>query len=304
MTPPPIRYPLPTLVVLVALGLLAWRGRDWVASVSEPVWAGIDRLRSGPPFPESTEPMRREGAIARKVLVLREGVSVTDVPGGAVVESIRRRIFADVYDVWPLGGTPTHYRIGNRQPIGWVEADAVLPWDTRLVVRPVGSEIRLRTDPADERGSSLSLDGTPLPIVEWGSDAVRVAVWDRAEPWGAVDRWGWVRLGELPPDAIGVLLTRSELLELLRIAIEPERAGAPPPRVLAMLGMVDSGASLTAEQAEGFRRTLPDSMVRIRGLADGGSVEQLGRINDFWSPDVMWSGIAYQAIPLSSIPGE
>jgi hypothetical protein len=303
MTPPPIRYPLPTIVLLVVLGVLVWRGYDWFATVSGPAWAAIDRIRSGPPFPASTEPMRGAGPIVRKVLLLRGGVSATDAPGGEPVETIRRRMFADVYDVWPLRGDPTHYRIGNRRPIGWVEADAVLPWDTRVVLRPTGTSLRLRADPGDEQGERIALDSIPLPVVDWTSDAVRVAVWDASEPWVRVDRRGWVRMEEVPPEAFGVLLTRYELLELLRLAIEPAPGGSPSGRTSAILGTLGSEVGLSDEQTEEVRRNFPEAILEVRTSGGNASVEQLGRLNDLWNPDVTWSGISYQAIPLWAIPG-
>src|SRR5690606_33872079 len=125
MTPPPTRYPLPTLALIALLGVLAWSGRAWIAAIGAPVRAGIDRVASGPPVPSSSAPQRLAGPIVRKVLLLREGVAATDLPDGSPVETINRRIFADVYDVWPLRGEPTHYRIGNRRPIGWVRAGDV-----------------------------------------------------------------------------------------------------------------------------------------------------------------------------------
>ncbi|WP_169980406.1 hypothetical protein [Tautonia rosea] len=302
MTPPPLRYPLPTIVILVVLTILGWRGRDWLAAASASVWAGIERLRSGPPFPESNEPIRVGGPILRKVLLLRDGVEATDVPEGKPVETISRRIFADVYDIWPLSGEPTHYRIGNRRPIGWVEAGVVLPWNTRLVLCPTGSSLTMRADPGDREVSPLSLDSVPFPVLDWSSEAVRVAVWEPSEPWSKVQRRGWIRIQDVPPETFGVLVTRYELLELLRLAIEPTRDDSPPGRMMAVLGMLGSESRLNNEQREAARRQLPGEILGVRSIGDDSVEEQLGRINEGWNPDVSWSGIAFQAIPLTAIP--
>lgn len=302
MTPPPIRYPLPTIIVLVVVCLLVWRGNTWLATVTAPVWAGIDRIRSGPPFPESTEPMRVSGPIVRKVLLLKEGVEATDVPGGVPVETIRRRIFVDVYDVWPLSGTPTHYRIGNRRPIGWVEAGTVLPWDTRLVLNPAGRSLRLRRDPADEQVIHIDPDPVPLPVLDWNSEAVEVAVWAPSAPWSRVDATGWVRIEEVPHDSFGVLLTRYELLELLRLVLEPAASGSTPGRISAILGTIGAQDGLSVEQIAEAHRHLPETILRVPATEGERSADKLGRINDDWNPDVSWSGIAYQAIPLSALP--
>ncbi|WP_152050635.1 hypothetical protein [Tautonia marina] len=302
MTPPPFRYPLPTIIVLVVLCLLVWRGNTWLATVTAPVWAGIDRIRSGPPFPESTEPMRVRGPIVRKVLLLKEGVEATDVPEGDPVETIRRRIFADVYDVWPSSGAPTHYRIGNRRPIGWVEAESVLPWETRLVLNPSGRSLRLRRDSGDEQGTLMDLGSVPLPVLDWNSEEVHVAVWDPSALWSKVEVTGWVRIEEVPSEAFGVLVTRYELLELLRLVLEPTAAGSPPGRISAILGTLGEQDRLSDEQIAEVRRHLPATILRDGATEGERSADQLGRINDDWSPEVSWSGIAYQSIPLSALP--
>src|SRR4051794_26212111 len=100
-------------MLLVVLALLAWKGEARTRPLRADLAARWSRIVEGPPPPASTEPKVVAGPIVRRVLLLRDGVPATDRPGGRVVETIRHRQFADLYDVWPLQGRPTHYRIGN-----------------------------------------------------------------------------------------------------------------------------------------------------------------------------------------------
>src|SRR5205823_1060460 len=153
------------------------------------------------------------------------------------VETIRLRQFADVYDVWPLEGTPTHYRIGNRRPIGWVRADAVLPWDTRLVLRAPGGKVAAAPAPAGAGRSAVEVGDIPSPVIAWKPGAIAVALWDARRPWERVARSGWLRSDDLPGDAWGVLLSEFEVRALLDeppMAMTP--AGAGLVRLRAVLG--------------------------------------------------------------------
>ncbi|RUL88347.1 hypothetical protein [Tautonia sociabilis] len=304
MSPPPIRYPLPTLALLVLLAVLSWWGRDWLSAAGAAVRSGIDRIASGPPVPSSSDPMQGDGGIVRKVLLLRDGVEATDRPDGTTVETIGRRIFADVYDVWPLTGEPTHYRIGNRRPIGWVPAEEVLPWDTRIVLIPEPGRIALADEPGGSDRALVEVDGTPLPVVDWRGGDLRIVAWELGKGWERVSRSGWVRVGQVN-GTLGALVSRTELLELLRRSLDVSPAEARALRVLTLLGRMAPGESIRAEQVEEVERALSG------GGELGGSPsidrealsDRLGRLNDEWEADATWSGIEYRAIPLNDLSG-
>ena len=93
---PPIRYPLPTLVALVLLGLLVWRGEAWTRSLRAAFTARLSRAVEGPPPPHSDRPQIVAGPIVRRALLLHDDVPVSDRPGGPASQTIRRRLFADL----------------------------------------------------------------------------------------------------------------------------------------------------------------------------------------------------------------
>lgn len=302
MTPPPIRYPLPTLVLLAALALIGWRGKAWFTAMAAPIRAGITRSLAGPPVPSSSAPMRRAGPIVRKVLVLRDGVEATDLPDGEPVETISRRVFADVYDLWPLKGEPTHYRIGNRRPIGWVVAEAVLAWDTRLVLRPTDGLLTIRDDPSAAEGEAVSVGSSSLPVIDWDEDAVRIVLWETNDAWSRVGRLGWVRIDEVGADEVGVLMSRSELFEAMRLSMEGGNPSVVPERILAVLGRLGEGGGWTREEVGEALDALPTQLMLIRGGPAERSADRLERINEEWNPETSWSGIEYQRIPMDALP--
>jgi len=313
MSPPPIRYPLPTLLALMMLVGLGWWGRDWLNALGTTVSAGVDRLVSGPPVPASSEPKRWAGPIPRKVLLLRENVSATDKPDGSPVETIRQRIFAEVFDVWPLQGEPTHYRIGNNgRPIGWVSAADVLPWNTRLVLiarskQPIS--LPESASELDEPSPTSILITNPTPIIDWTEDAVRLVIWAERAPWQRSARTVWVPRAEIPETAWGVWLSRFELLELLK------RWGRSDDQETAQalwVGRLVGGSALSETEIEAIQARLPSFAVRSRHVNPVGNqngqrpadpvADRLGRINDQWQADASWSGLEFQAIPLQALP--
>jgi hypothetical protein len=299
---PPIRYPLPTLIAVVLLGTLAWTGE----ALTRPLRAAIARRWSrtfeGPPVPSSTHPRVVAGPITRKGLLLHDDVTVTRLPGGAPADTISRRMFVDIYDVWPLRGEPTHYRVGNRRPFGWVRAGDLIAWDTRLVVQlPRESQVSHAgpqgpfTAPAPEGRRSL-------PVMAWTAEAVEVVSWVRDRPWGEVDRRAWVRLSDLPHDRWGVWLSRDELLVLLRHTLDPAGPAAPEiARLQAVLGRFAVDHALVAEDVPEARAALPRLVFEGSGKAQEAS-ECLARVNEHWLPEASWSGVSFQSIPLSCLP--
>ncbi|QDV37203.1 hypothetical protein [Tautonia plasticadhaerens] len=302
MSPPPIRFPLPTLILVVLLAVVGWWGRAWLEAVGDAVRSGFARIASGPPVPSSDVPMRREGGIVRKVLLLRDGVQATRVPDGPLADTIGRRIFADVYDIWPIRGEPTHYRIGNRRPIGWVSAADVLPWDTRLVLVPEPGTIPLTGNSKNSDEVGIDVDGTPLPVIDWEGRRVQVAIWEPGASWERIDQTVWVPIDGIRAD-FGVFLSRAELLELLRRSLDASPDELRAMRIGALLGRLAPGESIGGDQVEQAERAMPGAIDWTLGLADAPLSDRLGRLNDEWDADAAWEGIEYRAVPLEVLPG-
>ena len=260
MTPPPIRYPLPTLLAATVIAILAWRGE----MLSRPLRASLssrwEKATAGPTFPSSERPLVVAGPFVRRALPGRDGVIAAEIPGGKAVETFRLRMLVDVYDLWPLSGPPTHYRVGNRRPVGWVEAADVLPWDTRLVVQsPSGS---------------VEGGGFTRPVLGWDAEAVRVADWRGERPWAEVARVVRLPLADLPEMSWGVWLSREELLTLLRRSLTD---GNPKALRLRRHPRPIGGRST---DRPGRPRRRPPGLARRRvrggGEAEGGRVGGVG----------------------------
>ncbi|CAN5761165.1 hypothetical protein BH23PLA1_BH23PLA1_42370 [soil metagenome] len=303
MTPPPIRYPLPTLALLLLLGGLAWWGGQWIESIRLAAATQLDRLVKGPEPPRSTEVEVVAGALVRRVLILREGVEVSDKPDGPPEEVLRRRQFADVYDVWPLRGEPTHYRIGNRRPIGWVDSADVLPWDTRLVIRLDGVTIHAseNLEGLDGANSTMVAGGVPLPVVAWTDRAARVALWEPDSPWSEIERFVWVRIEAIASESWSVWLSRDELLELIRNVSEPADSGTPQ-RFRAILGRLTDRQPISPQDLAEARQALPAVVFEAPPPAFDDVAERLSRINEQWNPDAAWGGLEFLAVSVADIP--
>jgi len=300
VTPPPIRYPLPTLLLAAALGLAAWQGAALTAPLRATLVRGWDRATKGPGVPSSDRPEVVAGAMVRRVLLLRDDVPVAERPGGPAGDAIRSRMFADVYDTWPLTGRPTHYRVGNRRPIGWIAAADALAWDTRLVVRAPGGTIAQADEPGGPTGAPIAVGDAPLPVLAWRPGAVRVAAWEPQRPWAEVARIGWVRAADLPESNWGVWMGGDELLILLRPPPPGEDRGTQ--RLRALLGRLGGVDRWPPGDAAAVRRTLP----AVAFVGAGGPAreqgEALARINEQWTPDASWSGLSFRAVPLGVLP--
>jgi hypothetical protein len=298
--PPPIRYPLPTLILLVMLGLVAWRGGAWFRGAREAIAARWHRVVEGPPIPVSTTPKVVAGAIVRQGILLRDGTPVATRPGSKPTDAIGRRVFVDIYDVWPTTGTPTHYRVGTRSPIGWVAATDCLEWDTRLVVRPAGRRLDLSDTPG---GSALVVEvGTvPLPVLAWDGDSIEVAVWDRDRPWSGMARRGWTRIDAIEPDAFGVLLAQTELPALLALSISSaDAAGRDRSRLRALLGRLVQPVDWSETDVEKARAALPARAFRRTPGAKPS--ERIATLNARPEVDASWSGQSFRFLPLDDLP--
>jgi hypothetical protein len=303
VNPPPIRYPLPTLVGLALLGLVLWRG----AEVARPAWEAIAsrvrRLTEGPPVPASDTPQVVAGPIVRRVLLLHGDTIATTRPDGPTSETIRHRGLFDVYDVWPLAGTPSHYRIGNRRPIGWVRAGDVLPWNTRLVVRPTTGSIRLAERPGAGDGRSFRVGPAPIPVIGWDAEAIQLAVWVEERPWSEVAGSGWADGSSTPPESWGVLLSRVELLALIEAMLGPaDTARESTIRLGAVLGKLVELSALDGSSVAEARSTLPAGVFDGGGDSRSAKAARLSLLNERWEPVASWGGLEFAVVPLSDLP--
>jgi len=297
MNPPPIRYPLPTLIAIMAVALLAWRGDRWSRPWREAVATRWTRAVEGPPPGRSIEPKVVVDGIARRVLLLGDETPTAEVPGGPKGGAIGRRGWVDVYDIWPNRGEPTHFRVGVRRPIGWVEAADVIDWPTRLVIRAPGGRVSIADQPSMDDVGPVEVGDVPMPVLQWSADAVRVATWKPGAPWSAVGRVGWVRSADLMSSAWGAWMSRDEVL----IALDRATRAVPgPTRLDAIFGRLGVAESLSptdqAVAAAFLPRTLGEIGVRPDASAD------LARINEGWTPDAAWSGLQFRMIPLDLLP--
>jgi hypothetical protein len=250
--------------------------------------ARVTRAVEGPPVPQSDHPQVVAGPIIRKALLLHDDVPVAERPGGRTAETIRHRMFVDVYDVWPLAGEPTYYRVGNRNPLGWVNAAELLPWNTRLVIR------------RDTAAPSL-------PVLGQRTDAVEVAVWDAAQPWSAVERREWVSASALTPPSWGVWLSREELLALLRRTLAKGTGHAEPRETVhlrAVLGRLLDDRPLGKHDLEAARAVLPPPALKIAAGSPDEASDHLAQINEEWATEVSWGGLSFRFIPLEVLPPE
>jgi hypothetical protein len=300
LAPPPIRYPLPTLAGLLLLGVLAWRG----AEIARPAWESLaERFRkatAGPDFPKSDEPRMIAGPIRDRVLLLRDATVASDTPGGTIVETIGRRMFADVYDVWPIEGEPSHYRIGNREPIGWVEARDVLRWPTRLVARSERVPIAAAASPGSAATGTSSSENSPRPILGWKDGEFQVAEWGPGRAWESVDRVQWTGFDR---SRLGVLLSRQEVVALLgRMLSVGDGPTATALRLRAVSGRLLDGQSVAGSDIEAARSALPAAVFEPGTLSTGQKTDALARLNESWSPDAAWGGLEFRAVPLDLLP--
>src|SRR4051812_21098479 len=113
--PPPIRYPLPTLIGILLLALVAWRGAGWFRGVRDALASRWQRAVEGSTVPASGTPQVVAGPTPRRALLLRDNTPVSPRPDATPTDAIARRMFVEVYDAWPPGGPTTHLRVGNRR---------------------------------------------------------------------------------------------------------------------------------------------------------------------------------------------
>jgi hypothetical protein len=167
---------------------------------------------------------------------------------------------------------------------------------------PSGETIPLGEGPADPDPISVEADGTPLPVIDWEGRAVRVAYWEPGAAWERVERLGWVPLDGVPTD-FGAIISRAELLELLRRSLDASPDELRSMRVLTLLGRLSSGESIGSDQIEAVERVLPGAVDSTIWQEEPLLADRLGRLNDEWKADAAWSGIEYRAVTLDDLPG-
>jgi hypothetical protein len=293
---------LPTLVALLVLALGFWRGEVWTRPIRAALAARLARAVEGPPIPHSDRPQVVGGSIVRRALLLRDDVPASSRPGGPPTETIRHRMFVDIYDVWPLKGEPTHLRVGNRRPIGWVSASDLLPWDTRLVVRGAGGSLPLVYRPESDASKPTQVGGASFPVLGWSGEAIRVAIWVSERPWSEVDRLAWIRQGSVPAGDWGLWLARDELLALLRRTISAEAESPEKLRLRALVGRLFDDRAMTDEDLKAARTILPPPAFAISAGTPVEASERLARINERWSAETSWGGLSFRFIPLEALP--
>jgi hypothetical protein len=302
-TMPPIRYPLPTLVAVMILTLLVWRGEAWTRSLRSALAARMARVVEGPPIPHSDRPQVVAGPIIRRALLLHDDVPVAERPGGPPSETIRHRMFVDIYDVWPLQGAPEYYRVGNRKAIGWIRRADLLPWDTRLVIRGEGEALPVADAPG-HTPQPITVRAS-LPVLEWGADYLSVAIWDSERPWSEVERRAQVNPSTLATKSWGLWLSREELLALLRRSLAPvaeHRESATQLRLRALLGRLLDDRPLSDEDVQAARAALPSSSLALAAGSPDEASDRLARLNEKWLPEGSWGGLSFQFVPLEALP--
>lgn len=304
MKAPTVRYPFFWLIGLLAVGWiirLSWPLTEPLRAAAESNWR---RMVDGPPFPASSEPKRIAGSFVERGLLLSEPTPVTDVPEGRTTESIRRRIFVDVYDVWPVqpADQPAFYRVGNERPLGWVRADQLLVWPTRLAIRwPSTAGSSDTTTLSAPVGATSGVVG-PLPILNWNADAMEVGLWEVNQAWRSLASTSWISSTSVPVSARGILLSRVELLELLRRSTEADSPEARESlRLRAIFGQIFGPRRAEhPSDVEVIRKYLPawtSSGTHARELS-----EELSSYASDWRSDVDLSGVGYRLVPLNLLP--
>lgn len=289
------------LLALVAAGVLAWQGVGLIQSARDALATRLEQVTRDR-VPTEPDPARISGPIPDRGLLLRDDTAATSTPEGGERETIGKRQFVAILNAWPLKGEPTHYRIGGDRPYGWVKADAILPWKTRLVVRPPGSRLPLADQPGGQGSETAVAAGTPLPVlaIDAKSGSIRCQTWGSSAPWGEPGRAGWIRLAELPPESLEVLLTRKELVKLLGRA-----EGQPSPdrrAVLAIVGRLGDGDSVAEADLAAARDLLRPVLDQVGQRDAASSARSLAERNENWRADFNVGGVAFCGVPLSILP--
>ena len=274
MSPPPIRYPLPTLVLVIVLGSLAWAGQGILKRAASAIASPMRRVVNGPDYPRSASPKLGAGGIVRRVLILKDDLPVREKPNLPPADAFGKRGLASIYDFWPSEDTPTHLRIGNGRIVGWVDGPDVLRWDTRLAVK-------------------LGIEESPMAVVAWDEKRVEVASWTPGHPWAEVAEVGWRKSSEIPAGAWGVLLTDSEIVALRRASRKIKTSDdAANLRLRAILGtLLEDGP-----MPPGTRSALPEEAFAIEGSKTATALDTPTEAA------ATWGGLTFRMVSIGHLP--
>lgn len=297
--PPPIRYPLPTLIAIVLVSLLVWKGEAWTRPTRAALAERLKRAVEGPPVPNSARPQVVAGRATRRALLLHDATPAAARPGGRTTTTIEPKAIVGVFDIWPATGPTTHLRVGQRTAVGWIGAGDALAWSNRLVLRLPSERVDLAPT-ADSATASppFAVGDQPAPVVGWTDRAVEVVVWDRAEPWTRVARRGWVSRTAIPAEAWAVWISDVELPIALRLAIGDDPGAA---RILAALGHLVDGQAWSPADRLASAAALPPGLPPAPSDPRQARA-RLAEANANPRVDAAWGGFSFRALPLDHLP--
>ncbi|MFO0956800.1 MAG: hypothetical protein U0800_04950 [Isosphaeraceae bacterium] len=287
MTVPPIRYPLPTFVALVSLILAAWWGAEGIKQIREELGRRVESIGSDQ-VPTQPNPMWTDSPIPRRGLLLHDDQSLLDKPDGSSAVTIGKRRIVEILNAWPLRGEPTHYLIRQDKLRGWVKADAVLLWDTRLVVRPPPQGLLVEGGMIPASYPSL-----PITAIDEALGTLTLAEWDPENAWELVRGFRKVKLAEVPPESLEILASP---LEMKVILADPD---SKPLRARAALGRLYIDASTPVSPQAG---KILEPIFQRAGTPVPSARATLERIYENWRPDATWGSGEFRGIPLQLLP--
>jgi hypothetical protein len=289
---------LPTLAALILVALIVWRGEGWIRRTSAAIAAPFKRVIAGPDYPKSAHPQVFAGTLTRKVLRLRENLAVRATPGGWETATFRARGFSDLFDVWPRRGAPTHYRVGNENLTGWVEADDVIPWDTRLAVRLGAGPTELRAGASGGLATRVESPGGVFPVLAWEDGAIKIAVWDAGLPWSKLAGIGWISAEQVPGNVWAALLTDAEIVAARRAARRAEKSTESlRVRMRTLLGLLLTDQRLSDDDLAAVRAVMPARVVSLLEAPRPGDESLIPT-----DAAASWSGLSFRALPLVALP--
>jgi hypothetical protein len=103
-------------------------------------------------------------------------------------------------------------------------------------------------------------------------------------------------------DDLGVLLTREEVLELMRLMLASSDSGSLDLRLRAALGRVLLPGGPIGRARGDLADVLPPWVFRVASPGRDRALEGLGRLNDEWEPAAAWESLEFGFVPLSLVP--
>lgn len=285
--PPYVPYPLPSLIALLLVGAAVWWGADAISAARTEIVRRADVILRDQ-VPTEPNPAFTKAPIPRRGLLLRDDLPLNEKPDGPKRGTMGLRRIVDVLNVWPLRGEPTHYEIQSGNVSGWVKAEDLLPWDTRLVVR-------VPTSGLTTSEGALAGGGPPLPIVaiDAQTGTITLVEWDDLAPWQVVKRRVVVKVDQIPSEGFEVFLVRREL------ATASGNQVGEGTRPRAALGRLVTGGGAANDPAA--TAILAPVLDRV-GPTDPERVLKLDLLNEGWKPDATWNSQGYRGVPIRLLP--